>query len=155
MNKFIKIFSVIGITALISGCTPPLTKVTTCTQDNDQSKSGYKIHSVHKIYSNNDIVKKVYSEDVLTSENTTIIAYFEKNYNDRYKEESTKYKGFSYNVKKTDGKIDAKLTINYNKVNMNDYVKNNPAMKSYVNKDNKLTLKGAKTMYESLGAKCE
>ena len=40
------------------------------------------------------------------------------------------------------------------KDDLDKFVKDNPAMKSYVDKDNNITLSGIKTMYESMGAKC-
>ena len=155
MKKSIKLIASVFCILLFSGCSPIGTKVSTCTMDNDQSKSGYKIYSTYKIYSKKDVVSKVESEDVLSSKNTTIIAFFEKDYNDRYSAESKKYKGIKYDVKKSDDKIISKLIMDYSKIDMTEYIKNNSAMKSYVNKDNKLTLEGAKSMYESIGAKCK
>ena len=38
---------------------------------------------------------------------------------------------------------------------MKKFIEDNSAMKSYVNKNNALTLEGAKVMYESLGASCK
>lgn len=154
MKKYIKLFALIMVVFMATGCNSIGTKVTTCTLDNDQSKSGYKILSTYKIYSKKDVVKKVEMEETLTSKNTTILAYFEKIYNARYKTENSKYKGITYNVKKEDGKLITRVTTDYNKLNMTDYIKANSAMNSYVNKDKKFTLEGAKTMYESIGAKC-
>lgn len=155
MKRYLKIFSILAIIIMATGCNKIGTKVTTCTLDNDQSKSEYKILSTYKIYSNKDIVSKIETEETLTSKNTTIIAYFEEIYNKRYKAETGKYKGISYNVKKDNDKLITTVTTDYNKLNMTDYIKENSAMKSYVNKDNKFTLDGAKKMYESLGAKCK
>ena len=40
-------------------------------------------------------------------------------------------------------------------MNLKKFVEDNASMKSYVNKDNKITLSGAKKLYESLGATCK
>lgn len=157
MNKFIKIiFVFIGI-IFICGCqkTTIGQNVTKCTLDNDQSKSGYKVKTTYKIYSKNDIVTKVDTNEILTSENTTIIKYFDDLYKKQYKSENDKYGGYTYDVKTDKNKVILNVTINYNKIDLDSYIKDNSAMKSYVNKDNKMTLKGIKTMYESLGAKCK
>ena len=40
-------------------------------------------------------------------------------------------------------------------MNLKKYVSDNSVMKSYVNSNNKLTLKGAIKIYENLGATCK
>ena len=155
MKKTIKICSILLCIFILSGCNEIGTKVTTCTHDNDQSKSGYKILSTYKIYSKKDIVTKVETNEVLTTKNTTILAFFEDDYKKKYESESKKYKGFSYKINKEKEKLTTNLIVNYKKLNMSDYIKENSAMKSYVDKNNNFTLNGAKTMYESLGATCK
>lgn len=130
-------------------------KITKCTLDNDQSKSDYKSITNYTIYSKNNVVKKVISKEVLTSKNTTIIMYFTDLLEKQYKSENDKYGGFSYDVSSKGDKVVSNVTIDYSKMDLDKYIKDNTAMKSYVNNDNNVTLSGIKTMYESLGAKCE
>ena len=141
----------------ISGCSVPLVgqKVTKCTLDNDQSKSGYKTLTTYNIYSKKNIVTKVSYEEVLSSENTTILKYFEDLNKKQFETQNNTYGGYTFDIKSEKNKVISKVTINYNKLNLEKFIKDNSAMKSYVNKDNKFTLEGAKTMYESLGAKCK
>ena len=157
MKKVIKLLSLfIGI-VFISGCSMPLVgqKVTKCTLDNDQSKSGYKIKSTYNIYYKNDIVYKVNTEEVLTSENTTILKYFEDLNKKQYEAQNNNYGGYTYNIKADKNILTTTVTIDYDKMNLEKFIKDNSAMKSYVNENNKITLKGAKQMYKSLGAKCQ
>lgn len=157
MKKVIKLFIVfIGI-IFISGCSVnlPNKKISICTLENDQSKSGYKVSSTYKIYSKNDIVTKVNTEEILTSKNTTIIKYFEDLINKQYKELNNTYGGYTYNIKKDNDKIISTVNIDYSKMNLEKFINDNSAMKAYINKDKKMTLKGIQTMYESLGAKCK
>ena len=157
MKKGIKLLSIfIGI-IFIGGCSLPFVgqDVTKCTLDNDQSKSGYKVKSTYNIYSKNGVVSKVSTEEVLTSENTTILKYFEDLNKKQYEAQNKNYGGYNYDVKADKNTVTTTVTIDYKKMNLKKFIEENSAMKSYVNKDNKFTLKGAKTMYESLGAKCE
>lgn len=153
MKKFIKCIPLFAIILFVSGCAK--TQVTVCTNVNDQSKSGYKSTTTYKIYYKNDIVTKVDSEEILTSQNNTYIKYFEDLNKKQYETQNKAYGGYTYDVKAEKEKVISKLTIDYTKVNMNKFIEDNSAMKSYVNKDNKFTIDGAKTMYESLGATCK
>ena len=40
-------------------------------------------------------------------------------------------------------------------MDLDKFIEDNEAMKSFVNKDNKLTVDGVKAMYESIGATCK
>ena len=153
MKKFIKMIPIFTIILLASGCAK--TKVTECTLDNDQSKSGYKIVTTYKIYSKGDIVNKVTSEEILTSKNNTILKYFENLNKKQYEAQNKTYGGYTFDIKAEKGIVTSNLTIDYTKLDMNKFINDNSAMKSYVNKNNKFTLDGAKTMYQSLGATCK
>lgn len=157
MKKVINLLVILVGVIFIAGCkyNLPGQKVTKCTLDNDQSKSGYKTIVTYNIYSKNDVVSKVSYEEVLTSENTTILKYFEDLNKKQFEQQNKTYGGYSFDVKAEKNKIISNVTINYSKLDMNKFIKDNSAMKSYVDENNKFTLKGAKTMYESLGAKCE
>ena len=152
MKKIIKIGFVFAFILFVSGCNK---KAVTCTIENDQSASGYVIKTTYNIYSNKDIVTKVETNEVITSKNNTILAYFEKNNKDKYDSENKKYGGYTVNVLNKDGKVTTNITIDYNKMDVDKFVTDNTAMKSYVNDKHQVTLKGAKTLYESLGATCK
>jgi len=65
------------------------------------------------------------------------------------------YEEIYYYITNKDGKVVSKVTIDYSKIDIDKFVKENPAMKSYVNKYNQITLEGVKKMYESMGATCK
>ena len=154
MKKFVKIAFAFMLVVLLTGCFGK-EKVTKCTLTSDQSASGYKIKSEYNMYYSGDIVNKVVTTETVESKNNTILAYFEKQLKTQYKSNNDNYGGYKYEITNKDGKVVSKVTIDYNKMNMTKFVKDNPAMKSYVNKSNKLTVKGVKSMYQSLGATCE
>ena len=129
--------------------------VTTCNYKNDQKASGYNINSTYNIYSDGKTVNKVVMEEVVTSKNTTVLKFFEKKLKDQYEKINSTYGGYTIDVKNKDKKVISTVTIDYNKMNLKKYVKDNVALKSYIDKNNKMTLKGAKALYESLGATCK
>ncbi|MBP3635088.1 MAG: DUF1307 domain-containing protein [Bacilli bacterium] len=155
MKKGVKILAISLCMFLLVGCSSKEEKIVTCTLTNDQSASGYKLDSTYKIYATDDSVTSVETEEVVTSDNEQIRNYFEKTLNDSYQTADKTYGGYTYNVKNEGNKVTSKVTIDYTKMNLDKFVKDNSSMKAYVNKDNKITLKGAKNIYESLGATCE
>ena len=154
MKKFVKLTFAFMLVVLLTGCLGK-DKVTKCTLKSDQSASGYKITSEYNVYSSKDEVNKVVTTETVESKNNTILAYFEKQLKSQYKANNDSYGGYKYEVTNKDGKVVSKVTIDYSKMNLNKFIKDNPAMKSYVNKSNKITVKGIKSMYQSMGATCE
>lgn len=154
MKKFAKILVVfIGI-IFLAGCGNSKT-VTKCTLDSDQSANGYSLKSEYNIYATGDVVTSVKTTEVVTSDKENILNYFETTLKTQYTAANKSYGGYSFDVKKSDNKITSNVTIDYNKMNLKKFVEDNASMKSYVNKDNKITLSGAKKLYESLGATCK
>ena len=129
-------------------------KTTICTIKSDQSKSGYVLDTKYVIKSKKGIVSSVKITEVVTSNDAKKLSNFEKNFNDQYKYNSKNYGGYTYKVVNGNGKVVSNVTIDYNEFNMEKFVKNNVAMKEYI-EDGKLTLDGAKNLYESTGAKCK
>ena len=126
-----------------------------CTLESDQSASGYKIKAEYVIYKDGDIASKVETTETIESSNTTVLSYFEKSAKEQYKTNNEKYGGYDYKITNENGKVTSKVIVDYTKQDLNKFIEDNPAMKSYVNEDNKLTVDGVKTMYESLGATCK
>lgn len=127
----------------------------TCKSFSDQSISGYEINTEYNISYDGDIVNKVEITEVVESKNKTILSYFEEKNKEQYKENNIKYRGYSYKITNENNKLVSKITIDYSKVDLDTFIKDNPAMKNFVNKDNKLTIDGVKAMYESIGATCK
>ncbi len=156
MKKFIKVLIVALCALLLAGCSSKEEKVVkTCTLTSDQSASGYKLNSTYKIYATNDAVTKVETTEVVTSDNEAIRDYFVSTLETSYKTAEQTYGGYTYKVTDEYNKVTSTVTIDYNKMNLERFIEDNSAMKAYVNKDNKITLAGAKKIYESLGATCE
>lgn len=157
MKKVFYLIIIFTIIIFMSGCNINLSKekVTKCILKNDQSKNNYKTKTTYKIYSKKDIVSKVSYEEVLISKNTTIIKYFENINKKQFEKQNKLYGGYTYDVKSEKNTVTSNVTIDYSKIDMKKFIDDNSSIKSYINKDNKMTLKGAKAMYKSLGAKCK
>lgn len=156
MKKIIKCLALFLFVLVISGCNSKLSyKESVCTLENDQSKSDYKAQTTYKIYSKNDIVKKVYSKETLKSNSKEILDYFKNLYEKQYDAQNKNYGGYKYSIKIDGNNLISDITIDYTKLDLDKFIKDNSAMKSYVNEENKLTVDGIIKMYESLGASCK
>ena len=156
MKKCFKYLFIFGFILLIAGCTNNDKEVVRkCTLTSDQSASGYKLNSTYEIHAKGNTVNSVVTEEVVTSSNTEILTYFENQLNTTYNTANETYGGYTIDIKKDTDKLTSKVTIDYTKLDMAKFVKDNSGMKAYVNSNNKLTLDGATKIYESLGATCE
>ena len=129
-------------------------KKVTCNLVSDQTKNGYKLESKYVISSNGKEVKTVNIEETITSKDKKTLEKFEKQLKEQYEFNNKTYKGYNFKVSNKGGKVTTSVTIDYSKFDMEKFIKNNEAMKQYT-KNNKLTLEGAKKLYESTGAKCK
>mgnify|MGYP004629330705 FL=1 len=154
MKKGVKILSVLLISFLLMGCEEKEV-VKKCTLSVNNTDNGYSLKSTYEIHAKNNVVNSVKTKEVVTSEKDSILSYFEKTLNNTYKKANDTYGGYTYNVKNDNNKVTSDVKIDYNKMNLKKYVSDNSVMKSYVNSNNKLTLKGAIKIYENLGATCK
>lgn len=152
MKKYISIVAVIVLCLFLTGCKGKKV-VTNCSSSSKQTN--YEIKTEYAINSRKDIVESVEINQTITSKDNKVLTNFEKQLKDQYKSNASLYGGYTYDVKVKGKKLTSKVTINYEELNMKKFVKDNGAMKDYVNKDNKFTLEGAKKLYKSTGAKCE
>ena len=153
-----KIIILIIMITIVTGCScgkkEKLDKVT-CELVSDQSASGYVAYNTYEIYSNKDIVRKVSVEEKYESKDKTILDYFEKELDRQYKNAKEQYKGYEYKIKKEDNSVVSNVKIDYKKVDLEKFIKDNPAMKSYANDKNELTKDGIIQMYKNMGAECK
>ena len=137
MKKILSLVVVLSLCILLTGCG----KVLKCSSSSEQKN--YNISTDYKI------------KQVIESKDKKVLQNFKKQLEDQYKSNNTVYGGYSYKVKINGKKLTANITIDYKKFDLDKFVKANGAMKEYVNKDNKLTVDGAKKMYKSTGATCK
>lgn len=149
MKKLINVGLVLCLCLLLTGCG----KTLKCSSSSEQKN--YNISTDYTIKSSNKIVTKVTIKQVIESKDKKVLKNFKKQLEDQYKSNNTVYGGYDYKVVIKGNKLTADITIDYKKFDLEKFVKVNGAMKEYVNKDNKLTVEGAKKMYKSTGATCK
>lgn len=152
MKKFIFLLPIFIL--CLTGCGNEKTGSIVCTLSSKDAVNGYQLNSTYKINYKGEIVESVETEEVVTSDKEEILSTFETSLNNTYKKTNDTYGGYTYKVTKEDGKVTSKVTIDYSKMDIEQFVTDQPALKSYV-KDNKLLTDGLKSMYETLGATCK
>lgn len=123
--------------------------------DKDDTKANYTIESTYDIYGTDNIVHKIISHEKVMSDDPKTLSYFEDYLNYTYESFNDKYSGYSYNIKIKDKQVISDVTIDYNSMNMDSYVIDNPEMLTYVNDEKKLTMESAKKIYESMNGICK
>ena len=125
-----------------------------CTNKSDQSSNGYVLETKYVIKSKFSKVKTINISESITSKDKKVLDKFEKQLKDNYSYNKKTYGGYKYKITNNNGVVTSNVIINYKKFDMDSFIDNNEAMKKYT-KNNKLTLDGAKKMYESTGATCK
>lgn len=154
--SFLWIFLVVGCSNKENDIIDNKQEIIHCTinLDKEDTKANYTIESTYDIYGN-DIVDKIISHEVVTSDDQKTLSYFEDYLNSTYESFNDKYSGYSYNIKIKDKQVISDVTIDYNSMNMDSYVIDNPEMLTYVNDNKKLTMESAKKIYESMTGICK
>lgn len=125
-----------------------------CKSVYNQKKDGYKIENTYRIISKNGIVNKVIKKEIVISKKNEVLKSFEKQSKEQYEYNKKVYGGYTYQISNKKGRLEVDVTIDCNKMDLERFIKDNEAMKQFVNKNNKITLKGAKKLYKSISAKC-
>lgn len=155
MKKIVKLVSVTALTLFLTGCGNEEEVVTKCKLTSNIPTNNYSLTSNYTVYSKNDVVNKVVTEEIVTSESDDVLEYFKEYLETSYEAQNEAYGGVTNEVKLEAGKIISSTTIDYNEMNLKKYVEDNSALNNYVNDDNKLTTEGVVGIYKALGAVCE
>ena len=137
----------------LTGCSEETGQVV-CTLSSKDAINEYELVSEYKINYKGDFVESVETTETVTSESEDILNTFESTLNETYKKMNDVYGGYTYEVTKEKGKVVSNVEIDYNTMDVEQLVKDQPTFKSYV-EDNKLSVEGLKTIYESTGATCQ
>ncbi len=113
----------------------------------------YTISTNYKIYYKNKEVYKIELNENIEAKTTStlnkVMENIEKSYN-QYKNEIGSY---DYKITKNKTKGKTKVIIDYDKMNMENYLKYNPD--ANLNENKKYNIDTLKKMYEERGAKCK
>ncbi len=151
MKKFV--FLIPAFLLCLTGCGAK-TGTITCTLSQNDVVNGYKLESEYKINYKGDTVENVETVETVTTDSKELLDSFETSLNDTYSKTNETYGGYTYKVTKESDKVTSKVKIDYSKMDIEKFVKDQPALKTYV-KNNKLLKNGIKSLYESMGATCK
>ena len=146
-----KIIGFIFILFLV-GCSKK--EYVTCNIDINNTKENYHMNGVYNIYYDGNYVTKIIKQETYVSSDDAMIEYFNESKSLEYYNLNDLYGGVTYKIKENDKSINLDVVIDMNSMNVKEMVKDNYIDKNYV-VSNKLTLTGAKYIYESKGAKCD
>lgn len=155
MKKIFKISSVLLLALILVGCAAKEDKVIKCTLSSKDAINGYELSSTYEITTDGTIVKSVKSTEIVTSDNESLLSSFETTLKSSYEKMNETYGGYDINITNKDGKVTSITNIDYQKLNLEQLLKDQPSMKNAANSKNQLTLNGVKSIYQSLGATCE
>ncbi len=154
MKKIITSVSLLLAFFLISGCGG--TKVNkTCSLTSTDLEKGYKLDTTYEIFGNDDVVDKVILTEVITSDDDQVLSYFEETLNKTYDDANENYGGYKNSITNDNNKLVSKTEIDYNKIDIDKYLDDHIDIKDCVNSDNKISIAGLLTVYNSLGATCK
>lgn len=125
----------------------------TCTLHTNDVVNEYTLDATYIATYRNDLVYNVESTEIIKSNSSKVIDYFNDYVTNTYTKMNESYGGYTYSINKTSQGLTSKAFIDYEQVNIKKLVEDQPTMKSYV-KDNKITKEGIKAMYTQMGATC-
>lgn len=114
----------------------------------------YKIESSYSVYRNGDYVSKVVLKDTVKADHEMIKNDLLNSMKKSYDEFNKKYGGYSYSVTTSDKSFTITVTMDYEKIDITKYLKDNEDLKKY-SKDNKFLFDGIVNMYTQEGATCK
>lgn len=157
MKKVLKLLIVLLVVTILCGCgiKTEEERVIKCTASQKNLSNGYEIKSEYNIHAKGDVVKSVKTKEIVTSDQESILSYFETTLNSTYEKYNNEYGGYKYEIAKDGNTVTADVEIDYSKMDIAKFGNDNTVLKNYMNDNNELTVVGLKTMYKSLGATCE
>ena len=151
MKRIIKIFSFL-VVLLLMGCSKE--EYITCNIEVDNNNQNYKMTGVYKIYYDDSYVTKIEEQEEYISNDADIINYFYNSKDLEYCNLNDLYGGFTHIINNNERKLEINVTIDMNKVDIANMLKDNYLDENYV-LSKKLTTSGIVKIYESKGAVCD
>lgn len=155
MKRCLKFLSLMIVVVFISGCGNDKEVTKTCTLTSTDKAKNLKLETEYKVYGKGKTADKVVTTEIITTDDEDTLNYYKEYLEKTYSAANKAYGGYTINVTKEDNKVVSETTIDYNKMNLKDFVKDNSIMKNYVDKNNKMLIDGLVSTYEALGATCK
>ena len=125
----------------------------TCSLYSKDVVNNYELTSTYIINYTGEFVDSVNTKEVVDSNVSSILDTLEETLNSTYNASNEAYGGYIYKITRSDTQVVSDVYIDYEKMNLEQFVIDQPVLKSYM-KDGKLTVEGIKSIYTSMGATC-
>lgn len=148
----LKVFITLCIMVLLCGCSNGK-KVMTCTLDLTNTNDKYILNAVYKVEYNNNYVTNIKISEKYISEVEEVLNYYNESKFLKYFSLKDKYENIEYNIDRKEGSLQIDVDMDFSKIDVKHMSRNGDVDSDYIVGD-KLTITGAKKMYEAKGAKC-
>ena len=128
-----------------------------CISNDKSDDQGFKLVTEYFVDYNsktNEVTKSKISNKIV-SDVEELTLYFKNNTLDNYRSMNERYGGITTSSKSDDKSMTVTAVIDYTKIDFETYLKDYPALKAYVNENNKLSYEGLKSLYQAEKANCE
>ena len=153
MKKVFLIGTIIFSAIFLSGCQK--TNIVTCTLNKNDLENDYQMTGTYEIYTDGETVNKVITVEQIFSDNDEVLNSFEDYLKGVYNPMAENYGGYDINIKKNDDSLTSTIENDYQEVDIEKLLVDQPAMSSMVNDKNQVLLASIKASYATLGAVCE
>lgn len=137
----------------LSGCSNE--SIISCKINIDNKKEEYASNFTYEIYYKDKYVKKIKINETYNSNVSSKINYFEELRKSENEYLNLIYGGFAYDINRVSpSELLVNINIDCDSTDIKQMVKDGYLSKNYVS-GNRLTLIGAKSMFESIGATCK
>ena len=143
------------ICLFLLGCTSTKEEKMVCSLNTNDVVNKYELNATYTVTYVGKIVKNVDNKEIVTSNEQSILDYFENALETSYLTANETYGGYNYTVDRTSNTVTGAVKIDYTIMDLNKFVKDQPSLKSYVNSKNEMTIEGLKSLYTTLGATCK
>lgn len=155
MKKVVSSIIITLFAVVMTGCGKAEEKTLTCTLHKKDVINGYEINSTYKAQAKDNVVTKVETQEIVTTDTPEMANYFEETLQNTYQKMHQSYGGYEFTVTNKDNKVTSDVTIDYTKLNLEQLAKDDSAIKGILDDKNRMTLDGMKALYEAQGATCE
>ena len=125
-----------------------------CFYEVSNTNVGYTSSSEYTVYYEGEYVDNVDIVETITADSSDVLDSIKQSIKDMYDPLKEKYKGYSYKITRDNKKMISKVNIDYNKMDITAYLRDNPGQEEYFLGD-KLTIDGILEIYNSMQIGCD
>lgn len=137
---------------LLVGCGKSNTEKLVCTLE--RTTQGVEIKMTYTLEHDGTYVSGVRFYEEYATDDSALLETVKKQVEDQYNSLNDKYGGYTIDITTNGNRIISDVRINYNKMNLDQLLKDNPSLSSYI-EDGKMLLSKMKSQYDAVGLTCK